>query len=90
MKILNRAIFWLFPCLMALALFRPINGFAFDLTNNFSWLKLMPPESWLDSWSFEETNWDSDFGFAPLDYTNIVQVPDWDGSALQIDSTNAA
>lgn len=81
---------WLIPLLMVLALFRPFSSSAFDDTNEFSWLKLIPPGCWLDSWSFEETNWDSDFGFAPLGYTNIEQVPDWDGNALQVDSTNAA
>ncbi|HXB61072.1 MAG TPA: LamG domain-containing protein [Candidatus Acidoferrales bacterium] len=93
MKILNRAIFWLFPCLLALALFRPFSGFALVDTNNFnnfSWLKVLPPGYWLDSWSFEETNWDSDFGFPALSFTNIEQAPDWDGNALQMDSTNAA
>jgi hypothetical protein len=82
---------WLIPLLTALALFRPSNGLAWEYTNNFSWLELIPPGYWLDSWSFEDgSNWDSDFGFAPMSYSNIVQVPDWDGNALQVDSTNAA
>src|SRR5580704_11268813 len=91
MKTMNRIkIPWLIALLMALALFRPSNGLAWEYTNNFSWLELIPPGYWLDSWSFEDTNWDSDFGFAPLSYTNIVPVPDWDGNALQVDATNAA
>jgi hypothetical protein len=81
---------WLMPLLMALAIFRPSTGLAWEYTNNFSWLELIPPGYWLDSWSFEATNWDSDFGFAPSSYSNIVQVSDWDGNALQVDSTNAA
>ena len=71
-------------------LFYATSGFAWEVTPNFSWLELLPPGSYMDSWSFEETNWDSDFGFAPLSYSNIVQVPDWDGNALQVDSTNAS
>jgi hypothetical protein len=91
MKTMNRIkIQWLIALLMALALFRPSSGFAWEYTNNFSWLELIPPGYWLDSWSFEDTNWDSDFGFAPLSYSNIVQEPDWDGNALQVDTTNAA
>ena len=91
MKKLNQIkIHWLIPLLMALAFLLPFNSFALDVTPNFSWLKLIPPGSWLDSWSFEEMNWDSDFGFAPLSYSNIVQVPDWGGNALQVDTTNAA
>lgn len=90
MKIINQIKIWLIPLLMALALFRPVSSFGFEDTNQFSWLKLIPPGYWLDSWSFEDTNWDSDFGFAPLSYSNIVQVPDWDDNALQVDSTNAA
>lgn len=91
MKIINQIkILWLIPLLMALALLRPVSSFGFENTNQFSWLHLIPPGYWLDSWSFEATNWDSDFGFAPLSYSNIVQVPDWDDNALQVDSTNAA
>lgn len=92
MKTMNRIkIQWLIPLFMALALFRPSSGLAWEYTNNFSWLELIPPGYWLDSWSFEDgSNWDSDFGFAPLSYSNIVQVPDWDGNALQVDTTNAA
>jgi hypothetical protein len=82
---------WLIPLLTVLALFRPSSGLAWEYTNNFSWLELIPPGYWLDSWSFEDgSNWDSDFGFAPLSYSNIVQVPDWDGNAMQVDTTNAA
>lgn len=91
MKKINRIkIRWLIPLLVALAFCHPSRSFAFEDTNEFSWLHLIPPGYWLDSWSFEDSNWDSDFGFPPLSYTNMVQVPDWDGNALQVDSTNAA
>jgi Concanavalin A-like lectin/glucanases superfamily len=80
---------WLVSILMALALFCPFTSAA-QGTNDFLWLKLIPPGYWLDSWSFDLTNLDSDFGFAPLSVTNVEQVPDWDGEALQVDSTNAA
>ncbi|HTV41408.1 MAG TPA: LamG-like jellyroll fold domain-containing protein [Candidatus Sulfotelmatobacter sp.] len=91
MKTVSRIkIQWLVTWLMALAVFDPPRSLAQDDTNNFSWLRLLPPGYWLDGWSFENANWDSDFGFVPLSYANIVQVPDWDGSALQVDTTNAA
>jgi hypothetical protein len=52
---------WLFSLLATAALFCPFRGFAQDDTNDFSWLKLIPPGDCLDSWSFEDTNtWDSD------------------------------
>jgi hypothetical protein len=90
MKTLYRIkIRWLIPLFMVLALFRPLTSLAQD-DADYSWLELIPPGYWMDSWSFEDTNWDSDFGFPPLSYTNIVQVPDWDGNALQVDTTNAA
>ena len=83
----NRKLVWWF---VALICFLPFTGIAQDDTNDFSWLKLIPPGCCLDSWSFDETNLYTDFGFAPLSFTNIEQVPDWDGEALQVDSTNAA
>ncbi|HXC36976.1 MAG TPA: LamG-like jellyroll fold domain-containing protein [Candidatus Acidoferrales bacterium] len=83
----NRKLMWWF---VALICFLPFTGIAQDDTNDFSWLKLIPPGCCLDSWSFDETNLYTDFGFAPLSFTNIEQVPDWDGEALQVDSTNAA
>jgi hypothetical protein len=91
MKILNRIkILWLIPLFITLALFRPFTSVAQDDTNDFLWLDLLPPGCCIGSWSFDETNLDSDFGFAPLSYANVEQVPDWDGNALQVDSTNAA
>jgi hypothetical protein len=75
--------------ILALAVFEP-SAVAQENMNDFLWLKLIPPGFWLDSWSFDDTNLESDFGFAPLNLTNIEQVPDWDGEALQVDSTNAA
>src|ERR1700722_18102770 len=81
---------WLILLFITLALFRPFTSFAQDDTNDFSWLDMLPPGCCIGSWSFEETNWDSDFGFAPLSAANIEQIPDWDGNALQVDATNAA
>ncbi len=44
----------------------------------------------LDSWSFSDTNaWTSDFGYAPLSFTNLTTALG-DGWALVLDSTNAA
>ncbi len=79
---------WAVPILMALV-FLWRSPCAAQNTNDYSWLKIIPSGYWLDSWSFDETL-DSDFGFAPLSVTNIEQVPDWDGEALQVDSTNGA
>ncbi len=48
----------------------------------------MPPMIWLDSYSFLETNLDSDFGYAPLKQTNALIVQDCWGNALMLDTTN--
>jgi hypothetical protein len=44
----------------------------------------------LNSWSFEDTNWLSDAGYSPVGFTNIVNVPGNDGNILLLDTTNAA
>jgi hypothetical protein len=49
----------------------------------------LPVNPYLDSYSFADTNWLSDIGYAPIDYTNLVSVPEWDGNALLLDTTNA-
>src|ERR1700676_2744419 len=42
-------------------------------------------------WSFDETNWPSDWsGLPPMSFTNLNSVPSWSYNALQVDSTNAA
>jgi len=44
----------------------------------------------LDTWNFNNTNWFSDSGFPPLSFTNLDNPTNWDGNALQVDSTNVA
>ena len=44
----------------------------------------------LDWWRFDDTNWLTVSGYAPVSFTNLALVPDWDNNALQVDSTNAA
>jgi len=44
----------------------------------------------LDTWNFNNTNWFSDSGDAPLSFTNLDNPTNWDGNALQVDSTNVA
>jgi len=46
----------------------------------------------LDSWSFFKytTNWISDYGYAPVSYTNLDFSYLGDGSSLVVDSTNQA
>ncbi len=45
----------------------------------------------LDTWSFSDTNsWTSDLGFAPISFTNLSVSLLGDGTAVVIDSTNAA
>jgi thrombospondin type 3 repeat protein len=60
---------------------------------------IMPlPDPYLDSWSFTMTNWESDEGYAPIAYTNIIcDESAWssddgilDCNGLILDSTNAA
>ncbi|HEY5298409.1 MAG TPA: LamG-like jellyroll fold domain-containing protein [Verrucomicrobiae bacterium] len=45
----------------------------------------------LDSWSFYDTNaWPNDFGYPPVSFTNLTATIFGDGTALVLDSTNAA
>ena len=45
----------------------------------------------LNSWSFTDTtNWTSDLGYAPMSFTNLAVSALGNGSALVVDSTNAA
>lgn len=67
----------LFICLSAFS-----QGFQGLVPPNFDYL--------LDSWSFNDTTWVSDFGDGPLSFTNLNNLPGIDGNALQVDSTNAA
>jgi hypothetical protein len=48
----------------------------------------LPPDPFLDSYSFEDTNWLSQYGDAPIAFTNLVSVPEWNGNALLLDTTN--
>ena len=51
------------------------------------------PNPWnnqIGNWSFEDTNWFSDYGYAPISFTNLDNQAGFDGNALQVDSTNAA
>lgn len=53
------------------------------------------PSNQLNTWPFADTNWLSGLGYAPIAFTNLVNVVGWaaDGqsaNALLLDSTNAA
>ncbi len=69
--------------LLSLALFKPVSSFA---------QPMLPPDPYVQlcTWSFEDTNWYSDLGYAPVSFTNLNNPPSFDGNALQVDSTNAA
>jgi hypothetical protein len=48
-----------------------------------------PPDPYLDSYAFwDTTNWTSDDGYPPINFTNLVSVPEWLGGAPQIDTAN--
>jgi hypothetical protein len=50
----------------------------------------LPPDPWLDSYSFvDTTNWTSDMGYAPIAFTNLASIPEWEGNALLLDTTNS-
>lgn len=50
-----------------------------------------PNDDPVDYWSFSDTNgWTSDFGYTPVSYTNLAVSYIGDGTAVQLDSTNAA
>ncbi len=53
---------------------------------------LMPtsPNVQLGTWSFNDTSWYSDLGYAPISFTNLANPPSFEGNALQVDATNAA
>src|SRR5207249_10025933 len=75
------------PCIRAFAL-----GLMLFLTAEV--VHAVPPvggsNPWLDYWSFGNTNWLTDLGYAPLSFTNLSSSNLGDGSAVVVDSTNAA
>jgi len=44
----------------------------------------------LSAWNFNDTNWLSSRGYAPLSFTNIDNIDDWDRNALQVDNSDPA
>src|SRR6266498_2171600 len=45
----------------------------------------------LDTWTFSDAGWLTDFGRSPVSYTNLVNVPDLgDGNCLLLDSPESA
>ena len=46
-------------------------------------------DGYLQSWSFNDTNWLSDSAYFPGAFTNIASVPGGDGNCLSITATNA-
>jgi hypothetical protein len=54
---------------------------------------MMPPPDpnfLLDSWSFNDTTWVSDFDDNPLNFTNLNNPPSFDGNAVQVDTNVSA
>ncbi len=49
----------------------------------------LPPDPFLDSYLFQNTNWLSEYGYAPIAFTNIVSVQEWNRNVLLLDTTNA-
>jgi hypothetical protein len=50
-----------------------------------------PGPTWLDWWDFSNTNtWATEYGFAPISFTNLSFSNLGDGIAVVVDSTNAA
>ncbi len=49
-----------------------------------------PPGRLLNVWEFDTNTWRGAWHVLPISFTNIDQVEDWSGTALQVDSTNAA
>ena len=47
------------------------------------------PSGYLQSWSFNDTNWLSDSAYWPVAFTNIANVSGGDGQCLSITATNA-
>jgi hypothetical protein len=50
---------------------------------------LLPPVAFLDAYLFDDTNWLSDSGDAPIAFINLASVPEWSHNALLLDTTNA-
>lgn len=51
----------------------------------------LPPVGWpLEWWRFDDTHLLTTRGYAPVSFTNLTLVPDWNTNALQVDSTNPA
>lgn len=80
-------------CISARAII--VAGFLFCASGALAQLppggKSFPTYTPLDSWSFNDTNtWTSDYGYAPLSFTNITTSFLGDGTTLVLDSTNAA
>lgn len=50
----------------------------------------IPEEPDLSAYNFNDTNWNSAFGYAPIGFTNLVSVPVLARNALLLDTTNAA
>jgi hypothetical protein len=48
----------------------------------------LPANPFLSSYSFSDTNWLSDSGDAPIRFTNLVNIQEWGGNALWLDTTN--
>src|SRR5689334_10191551 len=67
---------------------------SFLLLSPLAALALGPPDATnglISSWSFvDSTNWTSDFGYAPISYTNISSDLYGEINCLVVDSTNAA
>ena len=49
-----------------------------------------PPGRLLNLWEFDTNSWQGAWHVLPISFTNVDQVEDWSGTALQVDSTNAA
>ena len=47
-----------------------------------------PPDPFLECYEFLDTNWVSDFGYLPLNCTNLVSVSVEEENALMLDTTN--
>jgi hypothetical protein len=48
-----------------------------------------PPDPHLEYYSFNDTNWLSFSGDAPIFATNLVSIPEWRGNGLLLDATNS-
>jgi len=68
-----------------------VAGFLFSISSFAQGLiPTPPPGRLLNIWEFDTNTWRGAFSTLPISYTNIDQVEDWSGTALQVDSTNAA